>query len=184
MTQGLLLWSPCQHLLFLRTPPPFSTHGIKLSPLSVSATLESTTNTSQEELSARERRRLRNERRESKAGTNWREEVEERLLKKPKKRYKSWTEELNLDTLAHLGPQWWVVRVSRIRGQETAELIARLLARNFPQNDFKVIPSFTLFRFPAFVFWVCRQILSLVMNFGLEYNIKVLIITDPESLSY
>lgn len=71
-------------------------------------------------------------------GTNWREEVEERLLKKPKKRYASWTEELNLDTLANLGPQWWIVRVSRVRGQETAELIARLLARNFPHVPFEV----------------------------------------------
>ncbi|XP_015897066.3 uncharacterized protein LOC107430708 [Ziziphus jujuba] len=143
MTQGLLLWSPCQNLLFLRTPLPFSTHGIKLPQLSVSATLESTSTTTnnascQEELSARERRRLRNERRESKAGNNWREEVEERLLKKPKKIYKSWTEELNLDNLAKLGPQWWVVRVSRVRGHETAELIARCLARNFPHIDFKV----------------------------------------------
>lgn len=64
--------------------------------------------------------------------------MEERLLKKPKKRYASWTEELNLDTLATLGPQWWVVRVTRVRQQETAELIARLLARNFPDLPFKV----------------------------------------------
>ncbi|EXB89978.1 hypothetical protein L484_023631 [Morus notabilis] len=141
MAQGLLLWSPChfhsQSLRFLpftshRTPrntPPLS--------LSISATLESASDTAQE-LSARERRRLRNERRESKAGTNWREKVEERLLKKPKKRYASWTEELNLDKLANLGTQWWVVRVSRVRQQESAELIARLLARNFPLVPFKV----------------------------------------------
>lgn len=65
--------------------------------------------------------------------------MEERLLKKPKKRYTSWTEELNLDNLALLGPQWWVVRVSRVSGQETAERMARSLARNFPNVDFKVI---------------------------------------------
>lgn len=64
--------------------------------------------------------------------------MEERLLKKPKKRYASWTEELNLDNLALLGPQWWVVRVSRVRGQETAEVLARTLARNFPDIEFKV----------------------------------------------
>lgn len=91
-------------------------------------------------------------------GTNWREEVEERLLKKPKKRYASWTEELNLDTLANLGPQWWVVRVSRVRGQETAELIARLLARNFPHVPFKVLPFILIFcflgLFSSFVFYV------------------------------
>lgn len=60
-------------------------------------------------------------------------------MKKPKKRYASWTEELNLDNLAQLGPQWWVIRVARIRAEETAELLARSLARNFPDIDFKVI---------------------------------------------
>lgn len=40
--------------------------------------------------------------------------------------------------MAHLGPQWWVVRVSRVRGLETAEVMARLLARNFPDIDFKM----------------------------------------------
>lgn len=59
-------------------------------------------------------------------------------MKKPKKRYKSWTDELNLDNLADLGPQWWVIRVARIRALETAETIARLLAKNFPDIDFKV----------------------------------------------
>ncbi|KAE8696539.1 MIP18 family protein [Hibiscus syriacus] len=75
---------------------------------------------------------------EKKSGHNWREEVEERLIKKPKKRYTSWTEELNLDNLALLGPQWWVVRVARVRGLETDEVIARLLARNFPDIEFKI----------------------------------------------
>ncbi|KAL5550144.1 hypothetical protein UlMin_000320 [Ulmus minor] len=137
MAHGFLPWTSSHHLHShsLRLLP-FTTHNPKPTPLSISATLEST-NTAQE-LSARERRRLRNERRESKTGTNWREEVEERLLVKPKKRYASWTEELNLDTLANLGHQWWVIRVSRVRGQETAELVARSLARNFPQLDFKV----------------------------------------------
>lgn len=64
--------------------------------------------------------------------------MEEKLLKKPKKMYKSWKEELNLDFLAKLGPQWWVVRVSRLRGHETADLVARLLARNYPDINFKV----------------------------------------------
>ncbi|CAA6661700.1 unnamed protein product [Spirodela intermedia] len=92
------------------------------------------------QLTARERRQMRNERRESLAAAgNWREEVEERLLHKPKKRDKaSWKDELNLDNLALLGPQWWVVRVSRVTGQETAERLARVLARNYPDLDFKV----------------------------------------------
>ncbi|XP_022745874.1 uncharacterized protein LOC111296087 [Durio zibethinus] len=141
MKQGLLLWSPC-HL----SPPSFHSLSIKISTAKqtpqlppISASLDSTnTQVQQQQLSAREKRQLRNERRESKAGYNWREEVEERLIKKPKKRYASRSEELNLDNLAHLGPQWWVVRVSRVRGLETAEIMARLLARNFPDFDFKM----------------------------------------------
>ncbi|OMO97386.1 hypothetical protein COLO4_14646 [Corchorus olitorius] len=136
--QGLLLWSPCylsppfSHSLSLQIPT--TKHAPKLP--AISASIDAT-DTQQQQLSARERRQLRNERRESKAGYSWREEVEERLIKKPKKRYASWTEELNLDNLALLGPQWWVVRVSRVRGLETAEVMARTLARNFPDIEFK-----------------------------------------------
>ncbi|WOK95561.1 hypothetical protein Cni_G04268 [Canna indica] len=93
-------------------------------------------------LSARERRQLRNERRESRAGgVGWREKVEEQLLHKPKNRRKratSWTEQLNLDNLARLGPQWWIVRVARVNAHEAADRIARSLARNFPTTEFKV----------------------------------------------
>ncbi|KAF5179581.1 plastid transcriptionally active [Thalictrum thalictroides] len=101
----------------------------------ISATLESVNNSGQ--LTAKERRQLRNERREEKT-TNWREEVEEKLLKKQKKRYANWKEELNLDNLALEGPQWWAVRVSRVNGHETAERLARYLARIFPDIEFKV----------------------------------------------
>lgn len=136
MKQGLLPWrSPCQchhSLSLLSSSIPLSVPTTKLSRLSII-----TANT--QELTARERRQLRNERRENNATTNWREQVEEKLMKKPKKRYKSWTDELNLDNLADLGPQWWVIRVARIRALETAETIARLLAKNFPDIDFKVI---------------------------------------------
>lgn len=138
MKQRLLLRSPCHHFPILPShtslpfPVPITKHFTVIS-----ATLESVNG---EKLSARERRQLRNERRESKAEVtpNWREQVEERLLKKPKKRYASWTEELNLDNLALLGPQWWIVRVSRVSGQDTAERLARSLARNYPDIDFKV----------------------------------------------
>ncbi|XAR68872.1 hypothetical protein NMG60_11000276 [Bertholletia excelsa] len=143
MKQGLLAWSPCRHfgslytslsisskIQFFETPPCL---------VSISATAESV---DERLLTAKERRQLRKERRESKPTSNWREEVEERLMKKPKKRYSSWTEELNLDNLALLGPQWWVVRVSRVSGQYTTEILAKLLARNFPEMSFKVyIPS-------------------------------------------
>jgi hypothetical protein len=132
MKQGLLLWrNPCQHSLSL-PPLPFPNPTTKRPILVISAN-------TQQELTARERRRLRNERRESKGTTNWREQVEERLIKKPKKRYASWIDELNLNNLAELGPQWWVVRVSRIKVHEAAELIARSLAKNYPDIDFKVI---------------------------------------------
>ncbi|KAI4356563.1 hypothetical protein L6164_000578 [Bauhinia variegata] len=144
MKQGLLLWNSCFHSLsppsllpsFSFTLPRIQSRPFKLS---ISATVETTDSTT--ELTARERRRLRNERRESKATTNWREEVEERLINKPKKKKTSWTEELNLDLLAKLGPQWWVVRVdrvSRVNGQNTAEALARSLAKNFPELEFKV----------------------------------------------
>lgn len=96
---------------------------------------------------------MRNARRESQPASNWREDVEMRLIKKPKKRYASWTEELNLDTLASLGPQWWVVRVSRATGHETAERMARSLARNFPNMDFKVTLDSFEFRIELKLIW-------------------------------
>ncbi|XP_054782289.1 uncharacterized protein LOC129289537 [Prosopis cineraria] len=137
MKQGLLLWNPGFHSLSTPSLPSLSfifpqTRSFSSS---ISASLDST---DIQELTARERRRLRNERRESKTTTNWREEVEERLIKKPKKEKTSWTEKLNLDNLAKLGPQWWVIRGSRVRGQDTAQLLARSLARNFPDLEFKL----------------------------------------------
>lgn len=139
MKQGILQWNPC-------SPNTLSPFSLSSSPIPIipnfrrlsliSATLNSIEEEEQK-LPARERRKLRNERRESKS-FNWKEEVEMMLIKKPKKRYASWTDELNLDNLAHLGPQWWAVRVSRVRGQETAERLARSLANNFPDIDFKV----------------------------------------------
>ncbi|XP_048226144.1 transcription termination/antitermination protein NusG [Ricinus communis] len=126
--QGLLQWSssPLISLQIPRTRNPFSP---------IKATIESA---STRELTARERRQLRQERRESKAGYSWREEVEERLIKKPKKVKLTAGEARNLDNLADLGPQWYAVRVSRVRGDQTAELIARLLARHYPHLEFKV----------------------------------------------
>lgn len=139
MKQGLLLWSPCHHALSPSSLAFISLPILRTKPSSsITATLDSTY-TQKQDLTARERRQLRHERRESKAGYSWREEVEERLIKKPKKKRTSGSEDLNLDNLADLGPQWWAVRVSRVRGDQTAELIARLLARNYPDMEFKVI---------------------------------------------
>lgn len=141
LQQGILTWSPCP-LSF--SPSTYCSKAFnKLQSPIISFRISATVETANErQLTARERRQLRNERRESKPAYSWREEVEERLIKKPKKRRASWTEELNLDNLALLGPQWWVVRVSRVSGQDTAERLARALARNFPALDFKVyVPS-------------------------------------------
>ncbi|CAK8574939.1 unnamed protein product [Lathyrus sativus] len=128
----LHLWNP---------PPRFHTlslpsHSFPL-PLSISA-CSSDTQQQQDLLTAKEKRRLRNERRESKNTTNWREELEESFIKKTKKEKKSWMDELNLDNLMKLGPQWWVLRVSRVGGQYTAEALARSLAKFFPDTDIKV----------------------------------------------
>ncbi|PSS32658.1 Transcription termination/antitermination protein like [Actinidia chinensis var. chinensis] len=139
MKHGLLTWSPGRH--FLSLPASLSSASkahLTLKPrrfVSASATTESV---NEQNLSARERRQLRKERRESKPTYNWREEVEERLIQKPKKRYASWTEELNLDNLALLGPQWWVLRVPSVTAQEISERLDRSLHRNFPNMDFEV----------------------------------------------
>lgn len=82
---------------------------------------------------------MRNERRESKSGYNWKDDVEMKLIQKPTKRYASWTEELNLDNLQLLGPQWWVVRVARTGSDETAQKMARLIAKTYPDFEFKVL---------------------------------------------
>nr|GMC88409.1 transcription termination/antitermination protein NusG [Ipomoea batatas] len=140
MKPGILLlhsWSVGAPILLRTSHFPQSQKRVRLV---VSAAAVESVN--QGELTARERRQLRNARRESKPANNWREEVEERLIKKKKKETKSWKEELNLNHLARLGPQWWVVRVSRVNGHEKAERLARSLARNFPDIDFQVyIPS-------------------------------------------
>ncbi|XP_039144596.1 transcription termination/antitermination protein NusG-like [Dioscorea cayenensis subsp. rotundata] len=98
--------------------------------------LETSAGSGGAELTARERRKLRNERRDR--SSNWREDVEERLIKKPKKGKSSTSEGLNLDKLSLLGPQWWIVRVARTNAHETAERISRALVRNFPGVAFKV----------------------------------------------
>ncbi|XP_057778077.1 uncharacterized protein LOC130996812 isoform X2 [Salvia miltiorrhiza] len=129
MKLGLLSWS---HATFLSLPfPPIP----KPKYPTITVTLNSV---DESPATGRERRQMRKERREGKPAYNWKEEVEMKLIKKPKKRYVSWMDELNLDNLALLGPQWWVVRVSRVSGHETAERVARLMARTFPNIEFKV----------------------------------------------
>lgn len=65
-------------------------------------------------------------------------------------------DELNLDNLIKLGPQWWIVRVSGIKGrsQYTAEALARSLAKFFPDMDFKVGVLFFVLENVVFGFFV------------------------------
>ena len=184
--RGVLLpWNPTFHSLSSPSLPSlfFTPHrpkkpfnlSIHASSSSSSSPSSPTTETTSQELTARERRRLRNERRESNA-YNWKEEVEERFIKKKKKEKKpSWTEQLNLDNLAKLGPQWWVVRVSRVKVQYTSELLARSLAKNFPDMEFKVVGFFIfwclslreIFVFCFFFFWGPKLCIEIRLHFVL-----------------
>uniref|UniRef100_A0ACD6A2K7 Uncharacterized protein n=1 Tax=Avena sativa TaxID=4498 RepID=A0ACD6A2K7_AVESA len=94
------------------------------------------------DLTARERRQQRREARVLKA-RDWKEEVEERLIHEPARRRKkpvkrTWKEELNLDYLAELGPQWWLVRVSMAPGTDYVDLITKAVARRFSDVSFKI----------------------------------------------
>nr|CAB3497617.1 unnamed protein product [Digitaria exilis] len=112
------------------------------SPLPVSVSLSSSASADGGgELTARERRLQRRERRELRA-TDWKEEVQDRLIHEPARRRKkppkrSWREELNLDLLAELGPQWWLVRVSMAPGTDYVDLLTKAIARRFPEVTFK-----------------------------------------------
>ncbi|XP_076889300.1 uncharacterized protein LOC143540016 isoform X2 [Bidens hawaiensis] len=93
------------------------------------------------QLSPKEKRELKKVKREEKRMYNWREGVEEKLLQKPKKQFNSWKEELNLDKLSELGPQWWILKVSRARGKDTVERMLQSLYKNFPDDQFKVFDA-------------------------------------------
>ncbi|CAD6215259.1 unnamed protein product [Miscanthus lutarioriparius] len=94
------------------------------------------------ELTAREKRAQRRERRELRA-TDWKEEVQDRLIHEPARRRKkppkrSWREDLNLDLLAELGPQWWLVRVSMAPGTDYVDLLTKAISRRYPEVTFKI----------------------------------------------
>ncbi|WCJ28397.1 plastid transcriptionally active 13 [Euphorbia peplus] len=133
MKQGLLLqWSPCFRSISLPSislPIHPSKHALPSITSAISA---------EQELTAKERRKLRNERREINSGYNWREQVEDRLINKPKKVVVTAGQQLNLDNLADLGPQWYALKVGRVNSHLTADLVARLLARDYPDFEFKV----------------------------------------------
>ncbi|XP_078162121.1 plastid transcriptionally active 13 [Carex rostrata] len=112
------------------------------------------------ELTARERRQLRQHRRESHTASesesdsdsdggairhrasNWREQVEERLLVEAKinkkKKQIPRKKKLSINGLTQLGPQWWALRVSTIRTSDIVTLLARGLSTTFPQLQFKL----------------------------------------------
>lgn len=145
MKEALLRpWSRGTFSPFRLSPPCISFHAPIIRRVTlISATLD---DAGGQQLTAKERRQLRNERRQAKAATdgNWREEVDKMLMKKTKRRYATWRDELNLDKLALLGPQWWIVRVARLSAQFTAERLARSLALHFPNVEFKVIGTLEL----------------------------------------
>lgn len=137
MNQELLLsWRPlCLPFPITITKPT----TVVVQP--IRATLQTSLDEQRAILTAKEKRELRNTKREENKQYNWREDVEERLLKKPKKRFNSWKEELNLDKLAEMGPQWWIVKVSRARGKDTVERMMQALAKNFPDAEFEVFAA-------------------------------------------
>ncbi|GJN22819.1 hypothetical protein PR202_gb10418 [Eleusine coracana subsp. coracana] len=119
-----------------------------LSPLPISVSLSASASASSNgsggdgELTARERRQQRRERRELRA-TDWKEEVQDRLIHEPARRRKkppkrTWREELNLDLLAELGPQWWLVRVSMAPGTDYVDLLTKAISRRFSEVPFKL----------------------------------------------
>ncbi|KAJ3669630.1 hypothetical protein LUZ60_011580 [Juncus effusus] len=92
-------------------------------------------------LTAREQRKLRQERRESRTDLNWREEVEDRLIQEQKNRKKkklTRAQKLSVNTLTELGPQWWALRVTRTRSHETTALLSEYLKNDFPELQFKI----------------------------------------------
>ncbi|KAK1412411.1 hypothetical protein QVD17_33643 [Tagetes erecta] len=107
---------------------------VKNRPFLVRATLQSP-------VTKKEEREVRNVKREQKRGYNWREDVEEILLQKPKKQFNSWKEELNLDKLSELGPQWWILKVSRAKGKDTVQRMMQALHKNFPDAEFQVFDA-------------------------------------------
>lgn len=92
------------------------------------------------ELPGRERRRMRQQRREANTEdplvSNWREQVEDRLLldnyhKKKKQHF-------TINSLSDLGPQWWALQVSRNRAPEIAAALTQTLSAAFTDLQFKL----------------------------------------------
>ncbi|KAG8061585.1 hypothetical protein GUJ93_ZPchr0003g17653 [Zizania palustris] len=111
-------------------------------PISVSISSSAPADGGEGELTGRERRQQRRERRELRA-RDWKEEVQERLIHEPARRRKkppkrTWQENLNLNFLAEHGPQWWLVRVSMAPGTDYVELLTKAISRRYPEFSFKI----------------------------------------------
>lgn len=94
----------------------------------------------EDSLSARERRKQRNERREQlQAGkTPWRDEVENKVMEKKKPPPKGLKHQLDMSRLTAKGLQWWIVFVPSRSEDEMAENIAEAYSKSFPDNEFEV----------------------------------------------
>ncbi|KAG6543818.1 hypothetical protein Mapa_014658 [Marchantia paleacea] len=93
-----------------------------------------------EPLSAKERRKLRNERREELKATKepWKEMVENKWLTKPKKA-KGWEADADVNQLKIKGMQWWMIQTTRKYENQVAEQLEIVFAETFPDREFEVL---------------------------------------------
>lgn len=104
--------------------------------------LSAETNLKPDNLSPKERRKLRNVRREElkeKKGS-WKEEVESKLDVK-KKPPKGWEEILDIDRLATKGYQWWMLSVPKNNEQKAADQLDIIFPERFPRVKYEVRSS-------------------------------------------
>ncbi|KAL2612608.1 hypothetical protein R1flu_024300 [Riccia fluitans] len=98
-------------------------------------------NTTLESLSAKERRKLRNERREKLKATKepWKEMVENKLLSMPKKKPKNWQADTDVNQLRAKGMQWWMIQTTRKFENQVAEQLDIIFPERFPGREFEVL---------------------------------------------
>lgn len=91
-------------------------------------------------LSAKERRKQRNERREELKDLkgSWRDEVETKLDVK-KKAPKGWEEILDINQLTTKGMQWWMIAVPKNGEQRVADHIELVFQGLFPKAELQIL---------------------------------------------
>ncbi|GLJ40722.1 hypothetical protein SUGI_0841660 [Cryptomeria japonica] len=121
-------------------------------------------------LSAKDRRKMRNERREEAISSKppWREVVEERLLATPKMPNLRYL--LNLDTLAEEGVSWWTLCVRKTSERSAAKNLFIEFRRQYPDAELEIFVPEVPFRkemkdgsyskrmkilFPGYIFIKC-----------------------------